>query len=141
MRGIPEVQNLQEDDEGVKMSCYLHHVPGRIRIKTPTIKGYPFRALELEKKVSSIYGVRNATANALTGSLIVNYDPEAVDARAILDVAAKELRLDMSLADGNDHYMDETLSKTGETIGRAVLSIALGWAFEGTPLGLLTAII
>jgi hypothetical protein len=123
------------------MSCYLHHVPGRIRIKTPTIKGYPFRALELEKKVGAIYGVVDASANALTGSLIVNYDPDVVDARTILDVAAKELRLDLSLADGHDRYMDETLSKTGEKIGKAVFSIALGLAFEGTPLGLLTAII
>ncbi len=123
------------------MSCYLHHVPGRIRIKTPTIKGCPETALELEKKVRAIYGVRDAIANTLTGSLLVNYDPDVIEARAILEVVAQELRLDMSLAEGHDRYMEEALSKTGEKFGKAVLGIALGWVFEGSPLGLLTAFI
>jgi hypothetical protein len=123
------------------MSCYLHHVPGRIRIKTPFIKGSPAQAQGIEDNLKSIYGVKSANANALTGSVLINYDPGVVTGDEILNLACKEGRLDLSTALVSDGYMERGLSKTGEAIGRALLGIVIGKVFEGSPLALLSAII
>ena len=44
----------------------MHHVPGRIRIKIPDIKGKPFYAQELGKKLKLIPGVCIVNVNSLT---------------------------------------------------------------------------
>ena len=48
------------------MSYYLHHVPGRIRIKIPGIKGKTFYAQELEKRLRVISGVYLVSVSPLT---------------------------------------------------------------------------
>ena len=49
------------------MDYYFHNVPGRLRIKTPRIKGDEDAALELQGWVRSMKGIRSAEANPLTG--------------------------------------------------------------------------
>jgi hypothetical protein len=123
------------------MSCYLHHVPGRIRIKTPFLKGSAAKALEIEKKLESVYGVRSAHANALTGSLLIRYEQSVITAKEILNGASREGYFDPAAALNFQNYMEVRLSKTGEAIGRAILSMAIGKGLEGSPLALLSAII
>ena len=45
------------------MSYYIHTVPGRLRIKTPSIKGDSVKARELEGIAAGIPGVCSAAAN------------------------------------------------------------------------------
>jgi copper chaperone CopZ len=116
-------------------------VPGRIRIKTPFIKGSPVKAQEIEMNLKSIYGVRSAYANALTGSVLINYDSSAVEADEILNLACKEGHFDLSKAMAPDGYAEGGLSKTGEAIGKVLLGMVIGKVFEGSPLALLSAII
>jgi hypothetical protein len=127
------------------MSCYLHHVPGRIRIKIPDIKGKPFYAQELEKKLKDIPGVYLVSVTSLTGSVLAYYDERSTDASAITDVVSRETGVDLSKASPSDTYVDEARSKTGQmvgvTIGKAALGIAIGQIFEGSPLALLAAVI
>jgi len=127
------------------MSCYLHHVPGRIRIKIPDIKGKPIYAQELEKKLKVISGVYIVSVNSLTGSVLAYYDEGSTNACAITDVVSRETGVDLSKASPPDKYVDEALSKTGlmvgEKIGKAALGIAIGQIFEGSPLALLASVI
>jgi hypothetical protein len=127
------------------MSCYLHHVPGRIRIKIPDIKGKPIYAQELEKKLKVISGVYIVSVNSLTGSVLAYYDVGSTNACAITDVVSRETGVDLSKASPPDKYVDEALSKTGlmvgEKIGKAALGIAIGQIFEGSPLALLASVI
>lgn len=127
------------------MSCYLHHVPGRIRIKVPFIKGKTFLAQGLEEKLKQVYGVRFAKVNSLTGSILAYYDENLTNARAISDVVARETGVDLSKASNTDVYFDAALSKTGQAvgvkIGKAALGFALGQLLEGTPLALFAAVI
>ncbi|MGD0397785.1 MAG: HMA2 domain-containing protein [Syntrophobacteraceae bacterium] len=127
------------------MSCYLHHVPGRIRIKIPGIKGKPFYAQELGKKLQLISGVCLVSVNSLTGSVLAYYDENSTDACAITDMVSRETGVDLSQVPSPDKYMDDALSKTGQmvgqTIGKAALGIAIGQLFEGSPLALLAAVI
>ena len=52
---------------------YVHFVPGRLRLKTTTLKNQR-RAAEAEAKVAAIPMVTGAVANPLTGSLTINFD-------------------------------------------------------------------
>ncbi len=127
------------------MSCYLHHVPGRIRIKTPYIKGRSVLAQELEGKIRALPGIRMVSVNALTGSILVYYDENGINAAAIMDLVSAETGSDLSTAAHPDRYVDEALSETGKVvgmrIGKAVLGLVIGQLLEGSPLALLAAAI
>lgn len=58
-----------------------HHVPGRIRVSVPGLKNLP--ADKLEKLASAVKpsppGIQDVSANPVTGSLIVKYDPKSIN--------------------------------------------------------------
>lgn len=127
------------------MSCYLHHVPGRIRIKCATLKGPDRRICGIEGRLASQPGVRAVTGNALTGSIVVNYDQKITRAGKIIDILARECNIDISTAVDIDSYVDERLSRTGrkisEKMGKALLGVVIGQVLEGSPLAFLAAVI
>ncbi|MHC1728214.1 MAG: HMA2 domain-containing protein [Syntrophobacteraceae bacterium] len=123
------------------MTCYLHHVPGRIRVRIPSIKYDYAQAEGLQEKLESLTGVTTVYANALTGSVLVNYDPAKINAGVILDLIGREHGIDLSTAANSDQYVDERLTRTGEKIGKAVFGMMVGKMLEGTPLALLGAFI
>jgi hypothetical protein len=55
------------------MSYYLHDVPGRLRIKTPFIKGNEKLAKHVERFLEQINGIVSITTNPLTGTIIMVY--------------------------------------------------------------------
>lgn len=67
------------------MSHYIHHLPGRLRVKSPHLKGDARRADAARTHVGSLEGVLSAEANPLTGSLLISYDVNRVGAEALLD--------------------------------------------------------
>ncbi|MGQ9680951.1 MAG: HMA2 domain-containing protein [Anaerolineae bacterium] len=56
----------------------VHFVPGRIRFRIPAVKGDPVLAEEIRRWLESVPAVQRAEANAVTGSLLVSYDAEAL---------------------------------------------------------------
>lgn len=56
---------------------YLHFVPGRLRLRIRDLR-HRRRAAEAETKVAAIRNVTTATANPLTGSLTINFDPQRI---------------------------------------------------------------
>ena len=57
------------------MNQYVHHVPGRLRVRVPSIKGNLAEASSLEKRIRAQRGVKNVQTSSLTGSVLVHYDP------------------------------------------------------------------
>jgi hypothetical protein len=57
---------------------YIHHVPGRLRLQTPRLKGDGLAAEAARNDASAIPGVSEAHASAVTGSLIITYDKREV---------------------------------------------------------------
>jgi hypothetical protein len=53
---------------------YVHHVPGRLRVRSRQLKGDPQAAQALCVGLRSIAGVSEAVGNASTGSVTVKYD-------------------------------------------------------------------
>lgn len=72
------------------MSHYVHHVPGRLRVKAPALKRNPARAAGVCAAVTAVPGVSSAEANPVTGSLLIAYDPLRVDPRRVLDRLAED---------------------------------------------------
>jgi hypothetical protein len=53
---------------------YIHHVPGRLRLQTPRLKGNRRAAEAALDKAIAINGVLEARVSTVTGSLLITYD-------------------------------------------------------------------
>lgn len=63
------------------MICYkvVHHVPGRIRLHVPVIRNFPVATLKRLASLPVPEGITDVSANPLTGSLVIKYDPDRCD--------------------------------------------------------------
>jgi hypothetical protein len=64
-------------------SDVLSHVPGRLRVRVPDVRGNVARARQLERCLGLLTGVRRTQASALTGTVLVEYDPDQARAEDI----------------------------------------------------------
>ncbi|MFH0789134.1 MAG: hypothetical protein V2B13_16170 [Pseudomonadota bacterium] len=123
------------------MSYYIHSIPGRLRVKTPLVKGNQEKARDVEDLLSCCQGVDKASANPLTGSIVVNYDSKAVSDRSLIDLLEDKgyFRSDKALT--NDEYIHGAASKAGQLVWDAVFGSVIGLALEGTPLSFLSVLV
>src|SRR5690349_11372720 len=66
------------------MACYVHHVPGRLRIKTLALKRNEPRARQIKCYLEEMRGVIDAEINILTGSIVIKYDACLISSGTIL---------------------------------------------------------
>ncbi len=66
------------------MSHYLHHVPGRLRLKARSLKNSEDKAAEIRALCTQLPGINTIELNTLTGSLLVRYDKASVNSAQIL---------------------------------------------------------
>jgi hypothetical protein len=57
------------------MSHYIHHVPGRLRVRASTFRCSPARVQTAIRAIEALDGVSSVTFNARAGSITVHYDP------------------------------------------------------------------
>jgi hypothetical protein len=120
---------------------YLHHVPGRLRVRSQAIKRNEAKAAAAERALAVIAGVIAVEANPLTGSIKLTYDHERV--------SPHELMAGLQAEGLVGHYTAESAVRSGaapsllsgETITRAVAAIVLEKIFERSALALVAAII
>jgi hypothetical protein len=60
------------------MAHYIHHVPGRLRVRLPQLKRNPAYAADLRVGLQRRDGILSVECNAITGSLLVIYDPRTI---------------------------------------------------------------
>jgi hypothetical protein len=63
-----------ENDNSRRKMLYVHHVPGRLRVKLCHLKGNREAGLRVCQHVRALAGVNEAVSNPATGSVIVHYD-------------------------------------------------------------------
>ena len=56
-----------------------HQVPGRIRMKVPSLKTSPELAEQIKQTFSAIPGIEQVTINPTTGSVVLHYDADRHD--------------------------------------------------------------
>jgi hypothetical protein len=61
-----------------------HRLPGRLRALAPEFRNDPETLRRIEREVGGLEGVRAATGNHVTGSLLIEYDPDAQHEDAVI---------------------------------------------------------
>jgi copper chaperone CopZ len=123
------------------MSYYVHNVPGRLRVKTPTLRSMAGEEQRVSEFFDHLEGVERVTVNPLTGSVLVHYDPEILESEEILEVLKRRGHFDESMALRNQGYQEQAISKTAQTVGKVLVGWAVGRALENSGLSFLTALI
>ena len=123
------------------MSYYIHGVPGRLRVKTPVVRGSQYKAEEVQQLLKTIRGIMSVTASILTGSLVISYDPTVITQKEILDLLKRNGYFDESKAITNDHYIQSAVTKVAHIVKKAIFGAFVGTAFEGSALSFLAILI
>jgi copper chaperone CopZ len=123
------------------MSCYMHNVPGRLRIKTPLIKKNINLAAHVEKFLGQISGVESLVTNALTGSVTITYDSKKVTSQMLIETLKTRGIFDPSKAMTNDQYIHSSASKATSIVYKAFVGAVVESFLEGSALSLLAVFI
>jgi hypothetical protein len=135
--------NLKRTADGgmLVMTYYVHHTPGRLRVRIPDVKGNTSRAKRVEKLFENVEGIDNVTLNALTGSVVVNYDTDMMGSEAILKILKENNYFDDARMITNEEYIQSSVSKAGKTVSKALFGWAVGKAIEDTGFAIIAALI
>ncbi len=97
------------------MSQYIHHVPGRIRVRSKAFQCRSEKALAAEKLLKELTGVRSFRVNPHAGSIIVHYDTAELKQSDLLAILEQVGCLEAS------SRSDESARKMGEIFGKALV--------------------
>jgi hypothetical protein len=62
----------------------VHHIPGRIRLMVPIIKSLKVKDLKNLSGFSLPSGIEDIRLNPFSGSIVIKYDPKAIDILAYI---------------------------------------------------------
>lgn len=57
------------------MSLYIHHVPGRLRVRTQAFRCQPSRIEAASRQLAELDGIEEIAVNPRAGSITLRYDP------------------------------------------------------------------
>ncbi|MEW6664945.1 MAG: HMA2 domain-containing protein [Thermodesulfobacteriota bacterium] len=119
----------------------IHTVPGRLRVKIPTMRSNPHADEEMASLFSGHKGIKNIAANPITGSVVINYDPTILDSGRILKALRREGYLTRFTLKTAEEGRQPSLPRTREALGRALFGWAVGNLLENTGLSFLAVLI
>jgi hypothetical protein len=122
-------------------SGYIHHVPGRLRVKLQAIKRSPQNAEAAQGLVKSLRGVISAEANTLTGSIVIKFDAEATKPVAILNVLQSHGYLGPSEFSARPDPRISLGTQVIEALARAFLNAVVERVIEQSAIRLIAALI
>lgn len=119
---------------------FIHDIPGRLRVKIEYLKNHPERLKELSDLLGA-NGVRSVKSNALTGSTVVEYDPNIITSRHLMGILkdngyAIEARPAGATPGARGNGEEMALK-----VGKAALSWLAGQVLEANGLGLIAVFI
>ena len=123
------------------MDYYIHNVPGRLRVRTPLVKGNRASAKHVEGLVKQLRGIDSADVNTTTGSIVVHYCPKTISSDVILSTLENEGLFDSSKVVSYDQYIHKSTSKAGQVIGKFLFGAVVEKAIENAGLALVMAMI
>lgn len=123
------------------MSYYVHELPGRLRIKIPSLKKNLEEIRKLQASLEKFSAVKSTSANEVTGSIVINYDQQSMSAKQILRYLVQEGYLDVSEGVISRKGMRQTVSDVGTAASRVLVGMVIERAFQGTPLAMLATLL
>ena len=122
------------------MKYYVHHIPGRLRVRIPSLKKDP-RKIEDIKAILQINGIQKTRVNPLTGSVVINYDPDILTSRYLLDVLKTSGYFREDQIFTLDTQIEMASNRAAKKVGRAIFGWAIGRVLESNGLSLIAAFI
>lgn len=122
-------------------NTYLHHVPGRLRVRTPRVKRNEAEARSVREYIEVVEGVEAVDVNTLTGSITVKYDARRLSAAALLHVLCQGGYCDPSATPGHDGYLQLAAARAGHVVGKMVFGMVVEKAVERSAMALIAAIL
>ncbi len=126
------------------MPHYIHHLPGRLRIKSRQLKRNPGAISSACSLLANHHGIDAVEANSVTGSLLITYDPQQHHPDQLLAILSGA----GLIADGTatppppeEDRLTVTMTDVGGKIGKAVLGMLVEKAVERSALALVGAIL
>jgi hypothetical protein len=119
---------------------FAHSVPGRLRVRVPSIRHDPRAAAKARAAVLRIRGVRHATHNQSTGSLVISYDPAELSSATLW----RELQARLALvAVPSAPIDDRSAGAPGwtQTAMKTAIDTLVGALVERSALALVRAIV
>jgi len=123
------------------MTCYVHNVPGRLRLRTPHLKRNADTADEIRKALSTLNGIGAVDINLTTGSILINYNHKIIRHEEVLDLLRRRGYYDATRTETTDEYIHKAASKAGSVIGKAIFGTVVEKALEGSALSLISLLI
>lgn len=131
------------------MSHYIHHVPGRLRVKSPRIKGNEREAVRLRNLLAGTRGVLNFEVKIITGSILISYDAALTEHLTMLAFLEEHGYLEINpalrqrsyipAAERHTGVLHELGSDLGKAFGKAVVNFAVEKLAERSALALISA--
>jgi hypothetical protein len=116
----------------------VHHLPGRVRVKLPRLKGNTSLAGEVERALAALQGVCHVETSTTTGSVLVLYEPRLLTSLDLEAVGAlRELAhtLGLPFEDGDmdlfQHWVHtaangtDTRAETPTTLGSTITALLM----------------
>lgn len=95
------------------MAPYIHHAPGRVRIKSQILKKNTRRSNLLKAIYLEHDGVSDVTLNITNGSIVVRYDPTTIQHQSILALASRYIE-GISIEDGKSAIGKTTIHRSAD---------------------------
>lgn len=122
------------------MQYYVHHIPGRLRIRIPSLRNNP-RQIDTVKTLLDIKGAEKIRVNQLTGSVVITYDLDGISAQALLGVLKDNDFFHEDHSITLDKQLQQVSHQAARKVGRAIVGWVVGRVLEANGLALLAAFI
>ena len=109
------------------MSHYIHHTPGRLRIRSHQFKRNERQASAVRVAIETAPGVASADINTLTGSIVINYDRHAISVDQIWNHLRLHGLIDARLA---LEHAGDAMSHSVHKVATAAGKFATGFVLE-----------
>ena len=109
-----------------------HSLPGRLRLRVPSLAGNQENCTSLATRFSGLSGIRAASANPVTGSVLLHYDKNTVRPEVLFGAVVKLLGLEEELERVPTPVLTRELGLLGQSLDRAVYErtggLVNGWS-------------
>jgi hypothetical protein len=128
------------------MAQYIHHVPGRLRIKSSRLKHNSEESAAVRELMSPIRGIADIQVNSVTGSVLIGYDKEAIKADVIIELLKQHgycgHAAELPIARGGAaDTLTQALARAGQTLGKVAVGVMIEKLAERSAVALIGALI
>lgn len=122
------------------MKYYVHHTPGRLRIRIPSLRNNPCK-VKKTKTILNVSGTQETTVNPLTGSVVITYDPDRITAQHLLGVLKNNGFYSEDQTVTLDTQLQQASNKAARKVSRAMFGWAIGRMLEANGLSFIAVLI